>query len=126
VCGIIVGHGSLPGALRDAAVAIVGESECLAVVSNEDLPSGKMDGLLEQAVMDHPGCDILMFIDLFGSSCSHAGAKLMRSHPGVTAICGVNLPMLVRFLYYRGKMEFVELVKLMHETGIQEVKPGQT
>jgi len=123
--GIVVGHGSLPGALRDAALEIVGSNTGLEVVSNVNLESGRMDELLEQAVRDHPGSKMLVFVDLYGSSCSQASARLKRAHPGVAVICGVNLPMLVRFLYYRTKLDFARLVELMHQTGIEEIKPGQ-
>jgi mannose PTS system EIIA component len=121
--GIIVGHADLPRALLGAAASIVGDTQGITVISNSDCSAAELLARLIQAV-DECGTDnVIVFVDMFGSSCSTAGARLRRDRSGVAVICGVNLPMLIRFLSYRGKLPFDELVKLMEETGQSAVKP---
>lgn len=124
VHGIIVGHGDLPRALYDAATSIVGKSEGITVLSNMDYSPAEFPARLVQAV-DESGGSAIVFVDMFGSSCSTASAQVKRDRPGIAVICGVNLPMLIRFLSYRDRLGFNELVELMQETGQSAVKPVQ-
>ena len=123
VLGIIVGHGELPRALLDAATSIVGETDGITVISNKDYSAADLVARLTHAV-DAAGSDsVIVFVDMFGSSCSTAGARVQRERPGVAVVCGVNLPMLIRFLTYRGKMGFEKLVRVVQEAGQSAVKP---
>ncbi len=125
VLGILVGHGGLPQALLDAASEIVGTTDAIPVVSNKDIPAGEMESRLEQIVDDHPDRDVLVFVDFYGSSCSNVSARIKRRHPGrIELICGINLPMLIRFLYYRGRLDLPRLAELMLKTGRDEIRPG--
>ena len=121
--GIIVGHADLPRALLGAAASIVGDTQGITVISNSDCSAAELLARLTQAVDDCGTDSVIVFVDMFGSSCSTAGAHLRRDRAGVAVICGVNLPMLIRFLSYRDKLPFDELVKLMEETGQSAVKP---
>jgi mannose PTS system EIIA component len=123
VHGIIVGHGDLPRALLDAAASIVGDAGDFAVISNTDYSSADLLARLVQSVDDYGSGNAIVFVDMFGSSCSTASARLRRERPGVAVMCGVNLPMLIRFLSYRRRLPFDELVKLMEETGQSAVRP---
>jgi mannose PTS system EIIA component len=123
VHGIIVGHGDLPRALLDAAASIVGDAGDFAVVSNTDCSPIDLLARLLEAVDDKGSGGTIVFVDMFGSSCSTASARLRRERPGVAVMCGVNLPMLIRFLSYRRRLPFDELVKLMEETGQSAVRP---
>jgi PTS system mannose-specific IIA component len=126
VHGIIIGHGSLPQALLDAAASIVGAAERFTVISNKDFSAAELLARLIQAVDECGSSNVVVFVDMFGSSCSTAGARVQRDRAGVAVICGVNLPMLIRFLSYRGRVEFEELVRLTQEAGQSAVKPVQT
>jgi PTS system mannose-specific IIA component len=123
VHGIIVGHGDLPRALLDAATSIVGSAEGVTVVSNQEFSAAELVARMIQAVDERPGENAIVFVDMFGSSCSTASARVRRDRAGVAVICGVNLPMLIRFLTYRSKLGFDELVQLVQETGQSAVKP---
>ena len=125
IIGLIVGHGSLPAALRTAALSIVNTPDALIAVSNVSRSAEGLDEHLHAVVAEHQQSDILLFVDLFGSSCSHVSAGIERERPGISTICGVNLPMLVRFLYYRHRLEYSQLVDLMHRTGVEAIRSGR-
>ena len=126
IIGIVVGYGELPGALRDAALAIVNQPEALDSVSSVSRRAEGLDDKLEEAAARHPGKAILLFVDLYGSSCALGGKKFCTGHPGTTVLCGVNLPMLVRFLCYRNRLCYTELVDFLRRTGREEIRPVDT
>jgi len=123
VLGILVGHGSLPGALLEAASSIVGTSDGVVAVPTRGLSAADMESRLSQVVGEHPECEILILVDLHGSSCSNVSAKIQHHHPAnVRVVTGVNLPMLIRFLYYRQRLRLAELTELMRRTGQEEIR----
>jgi len=125
VLGILVGHGSFPATLLKAASEIVGTSEDVVVISNEGVTGAEMEGLLDRAVEAHPDREVLVLVDVFGSSCSNVSARVRRRHPDrIAVVCGVNLPMLIRFLYYRQRQTLAELTDLMLATGRDEIRLG--
>ncbi len=73
----------------------------------------------------HPDGNVLVFVDMYGTSCGTSGARLEQRHSNVAVICGVNLPMLVRFFAYRTRKEFRELVTFLRDTGRAEVRLTQ-
>jgi PTS system mannose-specific IIA component len=124
VFGVVFGHGDLPRALAEAAADIVGDRDGLAPVSNLGLDSGRMDEELATAIAAHPGEDLIIFVDMAGSSCSRSGNRACADRPGIAVVTGVNLPMLVRFLAYRSRTALPELVELMLRTGRDSIGPG--
>jgi mannose/fructose-specific phosphotransferase system component IIA len=123
VHGIIVGHGDLPRALLDAAGSITGDTSGVTVISNRDYSAAELVRRMIQAIDDCGSDNVVVFVDMFGSSCSTAGARVRRDRSGVAVMCGVNLPMLIRFLSYRQRAAFDELVRLVQEAGQTAVKP---
>jgi mannose PTS system EIIA component len=123
VNAVIVGHGELPQALLSAAASIVGDFEGVTVISNKDYSAAELVARLIQEVDDCGGNNVIVFVDMFGSSCSTAGARVQRDRAGVAVICGVNLPMLIRFLTYRSRLGFDELLRVTQEAGQAAVKP---
>ena len=122
VCAIVTGQGDMPRALLEAARAIVPDTEGVSVLSNLECPVGELCGRLDQAISSQPEGEVVVFADMFGSSCANAGVEVKRSHPHVAVISGTNLPMLVRFLYHRHKKPFDELIPLLVETGRSAVQ----
>ena len=122
VCAIITGQGDLPRALLEAARAIVPDTEGVSTLSNLDCQIGQLQSRLEQAVSSLPEGDVVVFADMFGSSCANAGLEAKRSHPHIAVLSGTNLAMLVRFLYHRRKKPFAELVPFLVETGKTSVQ----
>lgn len=117
VHAVIIGQGDLPRALLEAARAIVPDTEGVSALSNLDCRIGELQGRLEQAVNTLPEGDVVVFADMFGSSCANAGLEVKRSHSRVAVLSGVNLSMVVRFLYHRHKKSFTELIPFLVETG---------
>ena len=96
--GVVVCHGRLAGALVEAAEAISGVTGALAPVSN----SGCDRDLLEQRVAEAvDGRSSVVFVDLASGSCLFAVLNRLRAIPGVRVVTGVNLAMLVDFVFHR-------------------------
>lgn len=123
VIGIIVGYGRLPAALRDAALSIVNEPGALEVVSSVSRAARGLGARLERIAARHPDSALLLFVDLYGSSCALGSIRFQTRHPGTAVLCGVNLPMLVRFLHYRDRLGYAELAEFLRRTGSEEVRP---
>jgi mannose/fructose-specific phosphotransferase system component IIA len=117
VYAVIIGQGDLPRALLESAKAIVPDTEGVTTLSNLECPVAALRARLEQTIGSLPDGDVVVFADMFGSSCANAGLEAKRSHPHVAVLSGTNLAMLVRFLYHRHKKSFAELVPFLVETG---------
>jgi mannose/fructose-specific phosphotransferase system component IIA len=96
--GVVVSHAKLAAALVDAVREITGQEEALVPVSNEGCSRALLSGRLEEAVHATPS---VVFVDLPGGSCMQAAIGYLRGHPGVAVVAGVNLAMLVDFVYHR-------------------------
>lgn len=111
VRGIIVGHGSLPDALLDAASSILGRPEGIETLSNQGLSAAELEQRLNRLAEAEPGNAVVVFVDMFGSSCSTVSLKVQRSRPNLAVVCGVNLPMILRFISHRDRDDFPKLVE---------------
>ncbi len=96
--GVVVSHAALAQALVEAVARITGHAEGLVPVSNDGCSRDALEQRLADAVGGQPA---LVFVDLPSGSCLLASAKFARSHPDVAIVAGVNLAMLVDFLYHR-------------------------
>jgi mannose/fructose-specific phosphotransferase system component IIA len=99
VRGIVVGHGDMPRGLVDAVRRIAGEKVAgLAAVSNE----GKGPEVLRAEVDAAAGAGpSIVFVDIQSGSCGVAAAYACRGCVGRAVISGVNLPMLLDFVFHR-------------------------
>jgi mannose/fructose-specific phosphotransferase system component IIA len=97
--GVVVCHGRLAGALVDAAEQISGVTGALAAVSNTGCDRGALEDRILAAVDRQPA---VVFVDLASGSCLFAVLKRLRSEPSVRVVTGVNLAMLVDFVFHRG------------------------
>ena len=96
--GVVVAHGKLAVALIDAAEQITGERGALTPVSNTDCDRGALEARVEEAVA---GRRSVVFVDLAAGSCLIAVLHNLREKPDVRVVTGVNLAMLVDFLFHR-------------------------
>ena len=96
--GVVVCHGRLAGALVDAAEQISGVTGALVAVSNTGCDRGALEDRVAEAVGDGPA---VVFVDLASGSCSFAVLKRLRGEPSVKVVTGVNLAMLVDFVFHR-------------------------
>jgi mannose/fructose-specific phosphotransferase system component IIA len=96
--GVVVCHGALAGALVQAAEQISGLPGALVPVSN----TGCDRDTLEQRVLAAvAGRSAVVFVDLASGSCTFAVLKRLRGEPSVKVVTGVNLAMLVDFVFHR-------------------------
>jgi mannose/fructose-specific phosphotransferase system component IIA len=96
--GVVVSHGAVAQALVDAVTGITGLGNGLVAVSNDGCDREALEARVADAVGEMPA---VVFVDLPSGSCLLASARYLRTHPGVAVVAGVNLPMLVDFVYHR-------------------------
>jgi len=94
--GVVVAHGALAGALVQEAERISGQSGVLIPVSNEDGGREEIERRIAAAVDGHPS---VVFVDMPCGSCFFAAMHQAKEHAGVKVVTGVNLPMLLDFVY---------------------------
>lgn len=96
--GVVVCHGPLAGALVQAAEQISGIQGALVPVSNTGCDRETLEQRVLSAVNGQPA---VVFVDLASGSCSFAVLKRLRGEPSVKVVTGVNLAMLVDFVFHR-------------------------
>jgi mannose/fructose-specific phosphotransferase system component IIA len=96
--GVVVCHGALAGALVQAAEQISGLGDALVAVSNTGCDREALEDRVLAAVNGHPA---VVFVDLASGSCLVAVLKRLRSEQLVKVVTGVNLAMLVDFVFHR-------------------------
>ncbi|HZB28269.1 MAG TPA: hypothetical protein VE282_06875 [Gemmatimonadales bacterium] len=96
--GVVVCHGTLAGALVQAAEQISGIQGALVPVSNTGCDRETLEQRVLSAVNGQPA---VVFVDLASGSCSFAVLKRLRGEPSVKVVTGVNLAMLVDFVFHR-------------------------
>jgi mannose/fructose-specific phosphotransferase system component IIA len=96
--GVVVCHGGLAGALVQAAEQISGLGGALIPVSNTGCDRDALEDRVLAAVDSHPA---VVFVDLASGSCLVAVLKRLRNEQLVKVVTGVNLAMLVDFVFHR-------------------------
>jgi len=96
--GVVVCHGTLAGALVQAAEQISGLEGALIPVSNTGCDRDTLEDRILAAVDGHPA---VVFVDLASGSCLVAVLKRLRGEQLVKVVTGVNLAMLVDFVFHR-------------------------
>jgi mannose/fructose-specific phosphotransferase system component IIA len=96
--GVVVCHAKLARALIEAAESISGVTGALTPVSNADCDRGSLEQRVLEAVDGRP---TLVFVDMASGSCLFAVLNRLRTAPGVKVVTGVNLAMLVDFVFHR-------------------------
>jgi mannose/fructose-specific phosphotransferase system component IIA len=96
--GVVVCHGKLAGALVDAVESISGVTGALVPVSNNGCDR---EALEERVVAALDGKPAVVFVDMASGSCLFAVLHRLRTTDGVKAVTGVNLAMLVDFVFHR-------------------------
>jgi N-acetylgalactosamine PTS system EIIA component len=97
--GIVVGHGTLASGMVDAVKRIAGISDdVLTAVSNEGRGP---DALREELTRLTASGSVVVFTDMHAGSCAMAARVACRSQGTSAVVCGVNLPMLLDFVFHR-------------------------
>ena len=123
VRGIVVGHGAVAANLVEAVRGIAGvEPDALVPISNAGLGRDALCAAIRDAFGD--GRQIV-FTDLPSGSCHLAAMLVARESEGVAVVSGVNLPMLLDFVFKRalGLDELVLRVMEKGRNGIHGYRP---
>jgi len=114
VKGLVIGHATLAAGLVAAARQISGApEEALLPVTNEGRgPEGLIEAVRE-AAGDAP---VVLFVDLASGSCAFAARKVAHDRPDTAVLFGVNLPILLDFVFHRD-LGLEQLVERLAEKG---------
>lgn len=96
--GVVVCHGEVAAAMVEAAEEISGIRGALIPVSNRGCGRDLLEERIVGAVARRPS---VVFIDMPSGSCLFAAMKRLRGIPEVAVVTGVNLAMLLDFLFHR-------------------------
>jgi len=96
--GIVICHAGLAAALVEAVERITGETGGLVPLSNKGASTESLCADVAAAVGEGP---TVVFVDMPGSSCLHASLMELRARTDVAVVAGVNLPMLLDFVFNR-------------------------
>ncbi|HEX9894705.1 MAG TPA: hypothetical protein VGA78_12325 [Gemmatimonadales bacterium] len=96
--GVVVGHGSVAAALVAAAEQISGVRDALIAVTNLDCDRANLEARVQSAVGEGPA---IVFVDLPTGSCFFAAMRGLGRLPYARVVTGVNLTMLVDFVFHR-------------------------
>ncbi|MGQ0701734.1 MAG: PTS sugar transporter subunit IIA [Gemmatimonadales bacterium] len=115
--GVVVAHGDVARALVGAAEEISGLRGALSAVSNSGLGRAELEQRVMEAVDGHPA---IVFVDLPSGSCLFAAMRRVAALPVVRVVTGVNLVMLLEFLFHRGE-PIDEVVRRTAESGAKGI-----
>ena len=97
--GVVVSHAGLAQSLVAAAEHISGVAGALVPVSNEGCDGGLLKARIGEAIGEGPA---LVFVDLPGGSCLTGAVRIARDQGrGIAVVTGVNLAMLLDFVFHR-------------------------
>jgi mannose/fructose-specific phosphotransferase system component IIA len=114
VRGLIIAHSSLAAGMVAAVRQIAGaEDDVLHPLTNEGRGPEGLIAAVQQAVGDAPA---ILFTDLGSGSCAFAARKISIDRPQTAVVCGVNLPVLLDFVFHRD-LPLAQLVARLVEKG---------
>lgn len=127
VRGVVVAHADLAEALVHCVEGIAGVEGALVAISNNGVGPSELERRVEGAV---GASDAVIFVDLASGSCALAAQTAARTSGRVAVVTGVNLPMLLDFVFHRD-MELGALVRRLIEKAlagtkahVEETNPG--
>jgi len=95
---VVVAHGAVGEALVKAAESISGVAGVFRHVSNTDCDRGSLEARVHEAI---GGVPAVVFVDMPSGSCMFAALSRLKAEPDVRVVTGVNLAMLVDFVFHR-------------------------
>lgn len=124
---VILTHGDLCFGLKGTLEGIMGKQEGLSVISNVGLGKEELISALQKKVgQEACGDGVVIFVDMFGTSCWQTAKKVAAgvsgSKPETAVITGVNLPMLVKFFTLRASVPLSQLVFLVKQEGEKGIR----
>jgi len=116
---IIVTHGDLASSLIKTSRIIVGKQEEVFAVELKEGDSIEELGKRMREFLN-VNEEAIILTDLFGASPTNASAALLREHPNVEIVTGVNLPMLLDLLMDRSA-SCRDIAKRIKERGKESI-----
>jgi mannose PTS system EIIA component len=122
---VLVTHGTLANAMREAMEHVVGKQKNLATVCIESDAEFESQRAEIARRMDevNEGDGVILLTDMFGGTPSNL-AMSMASQPNVEIIGGMNLPMLVKLAKIRGQQTLTEAVAHAEAAGRKYICNG--
>jgi len=118
--GIVVAHGTMAEGMVDAVRRIAGDAaEALTPVSNEGTNPDELRARIDETAGNQP---VIIFADLQSGSCGLAALATCRDHASRAVLCGVNLPILLDFVFHRD-MPLNDLVERLMSKGKDAIRP---
>jgi mannose/fructose-specific phosphotransferase system component IIA len=116
--GVVIGHGRLAEALIDAVTRIAGGDTGLTAISNTDCDRNTLEDRIAEAVGEG---EAVVFIDMPSGSCLFAAMHRLQAMPHVRLVTGVNLAMLLEFVFHRdGALD--DVARLVADAGARAVE----
>lgn len=101
-CAVVVAHGRLAEGLLSALSRVAGEQDSLWALSNEGLGGAELEAEIEGLLAERAaGRDAFLLSDMEGGSCGQACRRLLAKGTVKAVFYGVNLPLLVEFVFLR-------------------------
>ena len=119
VLGILLSHGRLAEGMVDAVQRIAGLEEGVLVAMSNDGKSPQ--GLADQVDALVGSASVVIFTDLGTGSCALTAQLTCRNHGRRTVVFGMNLPMLLDFVFHRD-LPLAQLVPRLLEKGKEGVR----
>lgn len=114
VRGLVVGHASLAHGLVAAVRQITGVAEdALVPVTNEGCGPETLQAAVSGLLGEGPA---VVFTDMGSGSCAFAARRISLERPDTAIVTGVNLPLLLDFVFHR-EMPLAELAARLVEKG---------
>lgn len=115
VRGVVVGHATLAAGMVASVHAISGVGEeALTAISNEGCSPDSLQARVDAALGGAESA--IVFTDLGSGSCAFAARRIALQRPGTAIVTGVNLPMLLDFVFHR-EMAIADLVERLVDKG---------
>jgi mannose/fructose-specific phosphotransferase system component IIA len=115
--GVVLAHGRMAEGLVNAVERISGVDDALVPLSNEGQGPETLRTLLDEAVGDSGA---IVFTDMAAGSCGMAAVVTCRDRGRRAVVCGVNLPLLLDFVFHR-EMPLDELVARLVGKGRESI-----
>ncbi len=119
--GVVLAHGSMAEGLVSAVRRIAGgAADALIAVSNDSRSPAELKAMLDDFAREGP---VVVFADLQSGSCGMAALSSCREEPGCAVVCGVNLPILLDFVFHRD-LPLDELLPRLVVKGREAILPA--
>jgi mannose/fructose-specific phosphotransferase system component IIA len=112
--GLVLAHASFAAAMISAVRKIAGDgADALLPLSNDGCSPETLLENVREALGDRPA---VIFTDLGSGSCAFAARRTLLDRPATAIVSGVNLPVLLDFVFHR-ELPLDELVERLVRKG---------